>query len=83
MLWGSLTPSDLYYMQVLQNDALFLEVERYLCETDVHYQIDVMFYVSSNGTDYYDICCRTLGSGFDMYLGQHCNQLGIEYLGEY
>jgi len=83
MLWDGLTTADLYYMQILKNDGLILETERYLCETDLYYQVNIIFYVSSNGTDYYDLCCRTLGAGFYLYGGQNYNQLGIEYLGHF
>lgn len=69
-------------MSIFKNGLEILRPRLISNVNNTYQQVDISFYVSSDGTDYYDFSCQ--GSiNFYIHTNQIYNQLGIEYLGEY
>ena len=82
MRWENMDSSYYYGFWVWKNDTLFM-TPGYPVPEGIYLQVNIHFYISSDGNDYYDFNCYCLHDDFLISSQQVRNQLTIEYIGEY
>jgi len=82
MRWENMDSSYYYGLWVWKNDTLFM-TPGYPVPIGIYLQVNIHFYISSDGNDYYDFNCYCLHDDFLISGQQVRNQLTIEYIGEY
>ena len=86
-LWSGLITGVIYRLGMYRNGSELEALQRYNHDIDdQYYQVSTVAYISSDGDDELSFGCRSDNPPlypFDIYSGQHYNQLAIEYVGEY
>lgn len=82
MLWTSCLYGTYYSLFAWKNNVIELGLEL-TGSANVEFEINSHFYISSNGTNYYEFSCYTSSDDFYIDTIQEFNQLVIEYIGEY
>ena len=82
MRWENMDSSYYYGFWVWKNDTLFM-TPGYPVPEGIYLQMNIHFYISSDGNDYYDFNCYCLHDDFLISSQQVRNQLTIEFIGEY
>lgn len=82
MRWENMDSAYYYGFWVWKNDTLFM-TPGYPVPEGIYLQVNIHFYISSDGNDYYDFNCYCLHDDFLISSQQVRNQLTIEFIGEY
>jgi hypothetical protein len=81
LLSGVSSAAGWYQMYLLKNGTLY-SVLLYEASINQHLQIDLQFYIDSDGNDYFEINCYASGdASFSIESQQIYNQLALEYFG--
>ena len=82
LLSGVSSAAGWYRLYVLKNDSVIL-FALYEVSINQNIQVNRQFYISSDGSDYYEFNCYNSIDNFFIEGQQSFNQLTIEYVGEY
>ncbi len=83
MRWEGIAPMTEYSVNVLKNNMTVL-IPDIVFNPSMYYVVSSQFYISSDGTDYYEFNCKCSPiDNFIITTEQERNQLMIEFLGEF